>query len=369
MKLTIDRAALLAALGHAQTIVERKQIMPILGQVLLRADADGLSITTNNLDTQIVLRIPAEVKKPGDICAPAHGLTDVVKRMPDGEIGLELVDKKLRVTAGRSKIHLLTLPATEFPELPEDGDAKAVALPAPVLRRLIDRTRFAMHKDEAFINLCGIYLYRADKDHVGAAATDKVRLSRQLIAIEGGAPDFPGTILPAKLIAQLRRLIDDLSGDVAMAIGKKRIKVSADGWALTAKLYEDAVVPPYDKGIPTWDVPMTVDAGELAEAIGRVGGICTGKSRAIVWSLSAHLLTLSARDMDMGDAVEELAVEYDGPERVQGFNPAFLADAIQSVDGAVRFYLNEPMQPIRIEIAADAGATMALGALPVTGGK
>jgi len=370
MKLTLEKAALLGALSHAQSIVERKQIMPILGQVLLTADTDGLQITTNNLDMQIVLRIAAEVKEPGTICAPAHGLTDVVKRMPDGPIGLELVEaKKLRVTAGRSKIHLLTLPATDFPVLASEDEAMAFALPAATLRRLIDRTRFAMHRDDAFFNLCGIYLFRSDEGHIAAAATDKHRIARQMAAIEGGAPDVPGTILPAKFVSRARSLADELPGDVAFRIGAKRIQVSADGWELTAKLYEEAKYPPIERAIPSWDVPLEIDAGELAAAIGRVAGICTGKQRVVAWHQSPNLLTLSARDVEMGDAVEELPCDYAGPERSYGFNPAYLSDQLQSVDGAVRFFSNDPMDPTRVEIASDPLATFVIAQIPLAGGK
>ncbi len=369
MKLIIDKAALLGALSHAQSIVERKQTMPILGQVLLTADADGLAITTNNLDMQIVLRVPAEVKKPGSICAPAHGLTDVVKRMADGPVGLEIAEKKLRVTAGRSKIHLLTLPSADFPVLPEEEDAQAFALPAATLRKLIDRTRFAMHKDEKFFNLCGIFLFRADDGHVAAAATDKHRIARQLVAVEDGAPQVPGTILPGKVVARLRSLADELTGEIGFRIGTKRIVCSADGWELTAKLYEDAPYPPIEKAIPAWDVPLEIDAAELAGAIGRVAGICTGKQRVIAWSQSANLLTLSARDAEMGDAVEELPCDYAGPEHSYGFNPAYLSDQLQSVDGAIRFYSNAPMDATRVEIASDPLATFVIAQIPLAGGK
>jgi DNA polymerase-3 subunit beta len=374
MKLSIEKSVLLASLGHAQSIVEKKQVMPILGNVLLDATADGLAITTTNLDMQIVLRSPAEVKEPGSVSAPAHGLTDVVKRMPDGDIGLELVDgaqggKRLRVTAGRSKIHLFTLPSADFPALPAEEKAQAFDLPAAAIRKLIDRTRFAMHTDEAFFNLCGVYLFQADADHIGGATTDKHRLALQKIAIEGGAPKLPGTILPTKFVSQLRRLVDEDGGLVNLLIGPKRITASdaAGLWELTAKLYEDAKFPPYEKGIPDHETAVEVDAELLADAVSRVGGICVGKQRMVVWNIAPNLLTITARDLEMGDAVEELACEYDGPERVFGFNPKYLSDQLQSIDGAVRFFVNEPRQAVRIEITSDPLATFALGTLPVGG--
>lgn len=388
MRLVIERSALLAALGHAQSIVEKKQIMPILGNVLLDASADagsgsgtgGLAITTTNLDMQIVLRVPAQVDAPGAISAPAHGLKDIVSRMPDGcQIGLEVVDtgsgsgtggKKLRVTAGRSKIHLLTLPTADFPVLPVE-DAETFELPSPALRRLIDRTRFAMHSNDAFANLCGIYLYRADDGHAGAAATDKHRIARQMVAIEGGCPALPGTILPAKVVTQLRRLIEDDEGALRLTIGPRRI-VAADPagrWELTAKLLEDATYPPVDRAIAVAnaEVPLTIDAGELAEAVTRVAGIMVGKQRTLLWSQGKDVLTLSARDVEMGDAVEELPCEYDGPEHVYGFNPKYVSEQLQSIDGAIRFFSSEPMAPTRIEIASDPDATFVLAQLPVGG--
>lgn len=371
MKAVIDKAALVAALNHAQTIVEKKQLMPILGQVLVEASADGLAITTNNLDMQIVLRIAAEVAAPGAICAPAHGLADVVKRMADGPVGLELVEKKLRVTAGRSKIHLLTLPASDFPLLKAEETAQTVELPAAAIRRLVDRTRFAMHTNDAFANLCGIHLYQADKDHVGATSTDKHRAARQLVPIEGGCGKFPATILPSKLVAQLRRLVDEADGAVKLLIGEKRLIAidPAGQWELTSKLLEDATFPPIEKAIPAWDVPLTIDAGELADAVLRVSGVLVGKQRTLVWSQAENLLILSARDAEMGDAVEELPCEYAGPERTYGFNPKYVSDQLQSIDGAVSFFSNNPMDPTRIEIAADAKATFLLAQLPVAGGK
>jgi len=389
MKVTLDKSALLGALGHAQSIVERKQTIPILGNVLLEAavpdDASPaervgrIAVTTNNLDMQIVLSVPAETAEPGAVTVPAHGLTDVVKRMADGPVKLETVEGgRLRVTSGRSKIHLFTLPASDFPVLAAEENAEAFALAGPVLRKLIDRTRFAMHADEKFYNLCGIYLYRPDKGRVAAATTDKHRMARQIIELAGseagtGAADYPklpGTILPAKFVNQLRRLVDEDVGAIDFAIGAKRITARGQaGWILTAKLYEEAKFPPIDKAIPDWDVPLEIDASELAAAVTRVGGICVGKQRLVTWHQADNMLTLSARDHEMGDAVEELACDYAGPERTYGFNPKYLSDQLQSVDGAIRFFSDEPMKHTRIEIAADPLATFALAQIPVAGGQ
>ncbi len=212
MKLTIERAALLRALNHVQSVVERRNTIPILANVLIEARDGMLSLNATDMDISIVERTAAEVATPGSITAPAHTLYDIVRKLPDGaQVDLDATGEgdRLILSSGRSRFTLQTLPTEDFPVMAGGDMPHSFDLDAGALRTLIDRTRFAISTEETRYYLNGIYLHSVTEDEpkLRAVATDGHRLARVEIDLPEGAAGIPGVIVPRKTVAELRKLI------------------------------------------------------------------------------------------------------------------------------------------------------------------
>src|SRR5688572_21799758 len=218
MKLSIDRAALLRSLSHVQSAVERRNTIPILSNVLLKAEDGVLSLATTDMDMEINESVAAQVTKKGATTAPASTLLDIVKKMPeDSQVQLELdaSGNQMSVKAGRSSFKLACLPVADFPEIGQGDLPSTFSIPANDLRALIDRTKFAMSTEETRYYLNGIYVHAAEHDGVAvlrAVATDGHRLARFEMPLPEGAANMPGIIIPRKTIGELRKLVEE-AGD------------------------------------------------------------------------------------------------------------------------------------------------------------
>ena len=240
MKFTIERTVLLRSLSHVQSIVERRTTIPILSNVLLQADDGRLDLTATDLDIAVRESAIATVAQPGSTTVPAHTLHDIVRKLPEGaqvEISLEADNDRLSLKAGRSQFYLASLPAADFPAM--DGEAAGKPSDAAVqfviaagdLKRLIDKTRFAISTEETRYYLNGIYLHIAQTAGVNmlrAVATDGHRLARVELPAPGGADALPGIILPRKAVLELHKLIDDVTGDVAVNATTTKIRFAFD---------------------------------------------------------------------------------------------------------------------------------------------
>ena len=215
MKFTIERAALLRSLGHVQSVVERRNTIPILNNVLMKAGDGKLRLTATDMELSISETVEAETSTPGSVTAPAHIFYDIVRKLQDGaQIEVESADgdQQITVRAGRSTFQLACLPPDDFPVLGEDNLPNGFALAADAARGLIDHTRFAISTEETRYYLNGIYLHAAERDGTGvlrAVATDGHRLARYDVALPAGAGDIPGVIVPRKMVNEWRKLIDE----------------------------------------------------------------------------------------------------------------------------------------------------------------
>lgn len=367
MKFTIDRGGLLKALTHVQSVVERRNTIPILANVLLRADNGAVELAATDMDISVVEKVSAEVSQPGSTTVSAHTLFDIVRKLEEGaqvELGGGTEEGQLAVRSGRSMLKLATLASEDFPAMSDDDMPFSFSLGAAELRSLIDRTRFAISTEETRYYLNGIYLHGAEGQNgqvLRAVATDGHRLALMEAPLPQGAEGIPGVIVPRKTVNELRKLIDEAEDEISILLSDTKIRFAIDGIVLTSKLI-DGTFPDYDRVIPDGnDKFMEVSCKRFERAVDLVSTISTEKSRAIKLSLDDNSLTLSATSPDAGSATEELEVDY-GDEKLEiGFNSKYLIDITQQINGdSARFALSDAASPTIVRDSTDSSALYVL---------
>jgi len=366
MKLTIERTDLLKSLGHVQSVVERRNTIPILSNVKIEAGDGVVRLNATDMDLDIVEAASAQVSTPGATTVPAHTLYDIVRKLPGGaQVDLNATGgDKLELSAGRSRFTLQCLPTDEFPVLSGGELPHAFSLTAVELRALIDRSRFAISTEETRYYLNGIYLHKAERDGTAvlrAVATDGHRLANVEAPIPSGAEDMPGVIAPRKAVAELRKLIDESGDEVRVSLSESKIRFAFDDAVLTSKLI-DGTFPDYERVIPNGnDKTMQVHCKIFADAVDRVSAISSEKSRAIKLALSSGLLVLSASSPEHGSATEELEVDYQGDALEIGFNSSYLLDITRQIEGdTAQFSMADSASPAIMQEVNDASALYVL---------
>jgi DNA polymerase-3 subunit beta len=367
MKVTVERAALLKALGHVHRVVERRNTIPILSNVLLRAEAEGLKLKATDLDMEVTETIRADVSQAGATTIPAHVIYDIVRKLPEGsQVSLETTGEtgQMQLRSGRSRFMLQALSESDFPDLAAGEMQVSFALPAQDLKRLIEKTQFAISTEETRYYLNGIYLHTIEVEgetKLRAVATDGHRLARIEMPAPEGSAGMPGLIVPRKAVAEIQKLVDDGGAEVKVELSTAKIRLTFDGGeggeaassggvVLTSKLI-DGTFPDYQRVIPTGnDKLLTVERGEFAKAVDRVSTISSERGRAVKLALSEGRLTLSVNNPDSGNAVEELDVSYDAAPLDVGFNARYLLDITGQLDGDTAvFKLADPGSPTVIQ--------------------
>jgi DNA polymerase-3 subunit beta len=367
MKLIIERAALLKALAHVQSVVERRNTIPILSNVLLDARDDRLGLSATDMDIAIEEHVPAEVERSAATTTSAHTLYEIVRKLPDGaqvEIETSGENGRLTLRAGRAEFTLACLPREDFPTMSTGDLPHQFSMMAEDLRALVDRTRFAISTEETRYYLNGIYLHTPDTDGgtvMRAVATDGHRLARVELAAPAGSEGMPGVIVPRKAVAELRKLVDETVDSVSVSLSDTRIRFAFDSVVLTSKLI-DGTFPDYERVIPVGnDKVLEVDARVFAQAVDRVSTISTDKSRAVKLALKAGNLVLSASSPENGTATEEIEIGYDGEAIEIGFNSRYLLDITQQITGDnARFIMADAGSPTIVQDAQDEGALYVL---------
>ena len=335
MKVTVEQAALLKALGHVHRVVERRNTIPILANVLIRAAGRELSLKATDLDIDIVETIGAEVAQEGSTTVPAHVLYDIVRKLSDGaQVSLEQDGQAGQVTlrSGRSRFSLQTLPETDFPDLAPGEMSHRFDVAATDLRLLIEKTQFAISSEETRYYLNGIYLHVMD-GKLRAVATDGHRLALADAPAPAGAAGMPGVIVPRKTVAELLKLVGEAADPVGIELSGVKIRVSTGSIILTSKLI-DGTFPDYQRVIPQRnDKVMIVERDDFARAVDRVSTISSERGRAVKFALGDGKLTLSVHNPDAGQAVEELAVDYESTPIEIGFNARYLLDIVGQLEG------------------------------------
>ncbi len=363
MRVTIERSAFLKALNHVQSVVERRNTIPILSNVLVHADKDKVKLTATDLDIEIVETVAAESSRTGAATVPAHMLYDIVRKLPDGaQLELEQGPDagRVNIKAGRSKFTLQALPPEDFPDLSSGDFGNSFTLGSGDLRRLIEKTRFAISTEETRYYLNGIYLHQA-KDHTSgsdvlrAVATDGHRLAQSQIALPEGAGGMPGIIVPRKTVLEVVKLLEGDNTDVQVSLSSSKIRFSAGHLVLTSKLI-DGTFPDYERVIPrNHDKVLIADAKAFADAVDRVSTISLEKSRAVKLALSEGKLTLVVNNPDSGSAEEEVAVDYTREPLEIGFNSRYLMDVAGQITAeTMRFELQDAGSPTVVRDPKDA---------------
>ncbi len=337
MKVTIERSTFLKALGHVQSVVERRNTIPILSNVLLHGEGSVLSLTATDLDIEISEQVPADIEKKGAITVNALTLYEIVKKLPDGaQIRLDLGSAdRLKLSAGRSEFSLAVLPDKDFPSLSSEDDGVRFTMPCDDMKRLIDKTRFAMSQDETRYYLNGVYLHATDEDggSLRAVATDGHRLARLDAGLPKGAENIPGVIVPRKAVGELRRLIEDADELIDVSVSAAKIRFTFADIIFTSKLI-DGSFPEYSRVIPQGnDRIMRVDTEDFEHAVDRVSTVSADKTRSVKLSLEKDRLKLVVNNPETGSAHEELSVDYKDEAMEIGFNARYLLDIAKEIEG------------------------------------
>jgi DNA polymerase-3 subunit beta len=367
MKLTIERAQLLKSLAHVQSVVERRNTIPILSNVKLEGRPGSLSLNATDMDLDIIETVAADVSRPGATTAPAHTFYEIVRKLPDGsqvEIEFHAEDGLLTLRSGRSKFSLSCLPVEDFPVLSGGDLPHSFGLSASELKTLIDRTRFAISTEETRYYLNGIYLHAATTpagEVLRAAATDGHRLARVEVTLPEGAAGMPGIIVPRKTVNEIRKLIDETDAEITVSLSETKIRFAFNDAVLTSKLI-DGTFPDYERVIPEGnDKTLDVDVKSFAQSVDRVSAISTEKSRAIKLALEKGTVTLSASSPENGNATEEIEAQYDSSALEIGFNSRYLLDILSQIEGeGARFSMADAASPTVVKDIADGSAVYVL---------
>jgi DNA polymerase-3 subunit beta len=363
MRATVERSHLLKSLGHVHRVVERRNTIPILSNVLLQSDGSSLTMKATDLDLEVTETVPADIGQPGATTVPAHILHDIVRKLPDGaEVALDTGDgAQLALRSGRSNFTLQILPEADFPDLTAGEFPIRFSLPATALKKLIDRTQFAISTEETRYYLNGIYFHAVEvggKPIFRAVATDGHRLAQAQIDAPAGAEGMAGIIVPRKTVGEIQRLVEEPDANVDVELSDTKIRFSIGPVVLTSKLI-DGTFPDYVRVIPQGnDKVLKVDRSEFAAAVDRVSTISSERGRAVKLALSDGKMVLSVNNPDSGSATEELGVDYEADGIEIGFNARYLLDVAGQLEtGTAEFRFADPGSPTLI---TDDGETDAL---------
>jgi DNA polymerase-3 subunit beta len=332
MKFTAAREALLKPLQAVIGVVERRQTMPILSNVLLITKSGRLSVTATDLEVELVAEIDVASDADGEITVSGRKLLDICRAVPEGtDINVSLGGEKLTVKAGRSKFNLATLPAAEFPLVDDIKAGQTISVSQAILSRLIEKTHFSMAQQDVRYYLNGMLLEASGK-HLRAVATDGHRLALCQAELEGGGLDEQQVIVPRKGVLELQRLMSG-EGDLDIELGSNHIRIRLDGIRFTSKLI-DGRFPEYGRVIPKESSnELKADRNALRGALQRTSILSNEKYRGIRLVIRDSGVTLQAHNPEQEEAEEELAVEYSGEDIEIGFNVNYLLDALNAVEG------------------------------------
>ena len=344
-------------------MVERRNTIPILANVLIEAESAQVSFRATDLDIEVVDRAPAMVERAGSTTVSAVMLHEIVRKLPDGalvNLSEDAAAGRLTITAGRSTFNLATLPKEDFPVMATSEYASNFSAKAAELRRLFDKAKFAISTEETRYYLNGVYMHVSQGETgkvLRCVATDGHRLARIDAPLPEGADGMPGVIVPRKTVGELRKLLDDDDATIAVSVSETKVRFATPAITLTSKVI-DGTFPDYTRVIPTGNTrKLEVDASEFAKAVDRVATVSSERSRAVKLSLEEDRLILSVNSPDSGAAEEELAVAY-GDERLEiGFNAKYLLEIASQVDreNAV-FLFNSAADPTLMREGNDMSA-------------
>ena len=332
MKLSTSRETLLKPLQAVIGVVERRQTMPVLANVLLQVSDDELAITATDLEVELVARSPVDkVETPGDITVPGRKLLDICRALPEGaSVTLSLKGDRVTVQSGRSKFVLSTLPAAEFPVVEDINADRQLTIGQVALGRLLDKTHFSMAQQDVRYYLNGLLL-ETGEGKLRAVATDGHRLALSDISIEGADGATSQVIVPRKGVLELQRLLEG-DGDVQIAVGSNHVRIEVGNIRFTSKLI-DGRFPDYDRVIPKTGSNIVSGSREaLRSGLQRAAILSNEKYRGVRLEFNNNNIRILANNPDQEEAEDEVEVDYKGEQMEIGFNVNYLLDALAAVD-------------------------------------
>src|SRR4028119_509116 len=328
MKITCERSYLANALGVAGRAVSSRNTLPILANVLLETEDDRLKLTATDLDTAIRGVIPANVAENGAVAVPAGVLSDVVSKLPDAPVTLELQDGKVTVRSGKSDYTILSLPAEDFPVVPEVTEGTDLTLPQATLKEMLRLTTFAASKEETRSILMGV-LFEAGNDSLPLVATDTHRLAWKKAQLSEEVASPVSAIVPARPLVELERVLKDTMDEtVHIRFGPSQVQFETQDVTLVSRVL-DGQFPNYEKVIPkAVERKITFDRGEFLSAARRVFIVAKQNSEKTIITTKGDLLEMTAESQEVGRAYEEVPIAMDGENLTIAFNTRYLIEAL-----------------------------------------
>ena len=366
MRVTLERSNLLKSLNHVQRVVERRNTIPILSNVLLKADEGVLTLKATDLDIEVTETTPASIEQSGATTVSAHMLYDIVRKLPDGSEVMMAVsdDNGLSLISGRSQFRLQMLPESDFPDLTAGEFSHTFRMACDDFKSLIDRTQFAISTEETRYYLNGIYFHTVEDEgelKLRAVATDGHRLAQAQTTAPDGSANMPGIIVPRKAVAEVQKLLEEPDASVTVELSDTKIRFTVNQVVMTSKLI-DGTFPDYNRVIPSGnDKELVLDRATFASAVDRVSTISSDRGRAVKLSLTDSQLVLSVNNPDSGSAEEEIAVGYGSDPLDIGFNSRYLLDITNQLSAdETTFMLADPGSPTLIREKGEASALYVL---------
>ena len=357
MQFSIQREVLLKPLQHVVGVVERRQTLPVLANLLVQAGDGKVAFTGTDLEVEMVANTAADGVDAGEITVPARKLFDIVRALPDGaRIDFKQNGERVALHAGRSRFTLATLPAGEFPTVDEIELVERVTLPEAVVKDLMDRTAFAMANQDVRYYLNGM-LFDLQEDRLRCVATDGHRLALAETELASGAGARRQVIIPRKGVMELIGLFEAGEGDVELEFGRNHLRVRRGDVVFTSKLI-DGRFPDYEAVIPIGaDKEIGLERDVLRAALQRVAILSNEKYRGVKLEVGPGKLRIVAHNPEQEEAVEELEVETVVSELSVGFNVGYLMDALAALRGdKVRLNLRDAQSSCLVQGGADEHA-------------
>ncbi len=351
MKAKIEKNKLMIALSHLHGVVEKRNTIPILANVLLEAKGKVLSLAATDMEIAEIESLTCDISQEGSLTASAHILHDIVKKLPEESlIELESIEgNKLAIRTDKISFSLMCLPPNDFPDIHSDEFPEGFKIETSRLSRLIDKTLFSVSTEETRYYLNGIYIHSVidgGKEVFRAVATDGHRLSRLSTELPENANKLSGVIIPRKTVIELKKIIENKDTIVKVQIAKNKIKFIVDNIVITSKLL-DGAFPDYERVIPSNNnKELIISTKEFIDAVDRISTLSSDRTRAIKFKIKSKSLKISAENPDQGSAVEDVNVHYEGEDLEIGFNSKYLLDIARQVSGAqIKFLMSDNLSP------------------------
>lgn len=355
MKILVEREKLLIPVSLVAGVVERRQTLPILAYLLIRAGDNKMTMVGTDLEVEMVATVEGRVREAGDVTVPARKLLDICRALPEGaEIELAKQGAKVSLKAGKSRFTLTSLVSTDFPKVETETFDNALQVSAQLLKRVLEATSFCMALQDVRYYLNGVYI-ELENRCLRAVATDGHRMAVSEVLLEQELPTTTHFIVPRKAVQEILRLLPNDETTVKLMVAQNHVRLTVNGLTVTSKLI-DGKFPDYRKVIPTAQTKVLVLEREIfREALNRTAILANEKYRGVRLNLEPGKLSITAHNPDQEEAVEELGVDYSGEPLEIGFNVTYLADATSAIGSPeIRFGLSDASSSCTLQSPSDS---------------